>query len=296
MDGIEFLSNVRRTRPEARRLLVSGFADFETAKVAINSIGIDRLLTKPWNNEELVRAVKAAAEHVTLLRENARIQQELRDKAKELARLNRHLDREIEMRTNHLLDGLISALDMRDTETKWHSRRVGLFARRLAVEMGITGKALDDIERGAILHDVGKIGVRDSVLQKPGPLNASEWVEMKRHPALGYAVLKDMDFLERARLIPLHHQEKWDGSGYPAGLRGEQIDIGARIFAVVDTLDAITSNRPYRKARGYDAARDEIETCSGSQFDPKVVAAFLRVPPEQWQNIRTALEEQGATD
>lgn len=296
MDGIEFLSNVRRTRPEARRLLVSGYADFETAQVAINSIGVDRLLTKPWNNDELVRAVQAAADHVSLLRENARIQQELRDKAKELARLNRHLDREVEERTNALLGSLIAALDMRDTETKWHSRRVGLYARRLAVELGIAAKELDDIERGAMLHDIGKIGVRDAVLLKPGPLDDAEWVEMKRHPALGYEILKDIAFLDRARLIPLHHQERWDGSGYPGGLSGEDIFIGARIFAVIDTLDAITSHRPYRKARPYEVARAEIERCSGTQFDPKVVAAFLRVPPEEWQKIRAALEQAGATD
>jgi response regulator RpfG family c-di-GMP phosphodiesterase len=296
MDGIEFLTSVRRSRPEARRLLVSGFADFETAQAAINNVGIDRLLTKPWNNDELTRAVQAAAEHVTLLRENARIQQELRDAADELGRINRSLDAEIDTRTKNLFEGLIAALDMRDSETKWHSRRVGLYARRLATEMGIIGKELDDIERGSILHDIGKIGVRDFVLQKPGPLDEAEWTEMKRHPALGFEILKDMRFLAEASLIPLHHQERWDGSGYPSGLEGEQIAIGARIFSVVDTLDAITSNRPYRKARAYDVARAEIERCNETQFDPKVVAAFLRVPPSEWSDIRKALEQQGADD
>jgi response regulator RpfG family c-di-GMP phosphodiesterase len=296
MDGIEFLTNVRRTRPETRRLLVSGFADFETAQTAINTVGVDRLLTKPWNNEDLIRAVQASAEHVTLLRDNARIQQELRDTADELARINRSLDEELDIRTTNLFEGLIAALDMRDSETKWHSRRVGLYARRLATEMGITGKELDDIERGSILHDIGKIGVRDFVLQKPGPLDESEWVEMKRHPAFGFEILKDMMFLEGARLIPLHHQERWDGSGYPSGLDGEQISIGARIFSVVDTLDAITSNRPYRKAREYAVARAEIERCNETQFDPKVVAAFLRVPPGDWSDIRKKLEAQGADD
>jgi response regulator RpfG family c-di-GMP phosphodiesterase len=296
MDGIQFLQTARRSRPEARRLLVSAFADFETAMVAINSVGVDRLLTKPWDAYELVSAVQAAAEHVSILRDNARMHAELESKAAELERLNQGLDRLIEERTNNLLDGLISALDLRDTETRWHSRRVGLYAHRLARELGIEGKELVDIEQGSILHDIGKIGVRDAVLQKPGPLTPEEWVEMKRHPALGYEILKDIAFLESARLIPLQHQEKWDGTGYPARLAGEEIFIGARIFAIVDTFDAITSHRPYRQARPYAAARAEIERCSGTQFDPRVVTAWLRVSEADWQEIRSGLEARGAHD
>ncbi|MDX2022776.1 MAG: response regulator [Deltaproteobacteria bacterium] len=296
MDGIAFLANARRQRPEARRLLISGYADFETALVAINKVGVDRLLTKPWNTYEVVSAVQAAADHVSLLRENARVHEELRRKNKELGRMNRQLDLMLEERTSNLLDSLVSALDLRDSETQWHSRRVGLYARRLASELGIAGKDLDDIERGSILHDIGKIGVRDAVLLKPGPLNDEEWVEMKRHPALGFEMLKDIGFLEHARLIPLQHQERYDGSGYPGGLRGEQISIGARIFAVVDTYDAITSNRPYRKARTYAVARSEIERCANTQFDPKVVSAWLRVPEGDWHAIRQSLEAKGADD
>lgn len=296
MDGIEFLTSARRHRPEARRLLISGYADFETALVAINKLGVDRLLTKPWNTYDVVSAVQSAAEHVSLLRENARVQEELRRKARELARVNRHLDRMVEERTSNLLDSLVSALDLRDSETQWHSRRVGLYARRLATELGIADRELDDIERGSMLHDIGKIGVRDAVLLKPGPLDAQEWVEMKRHPALGFEMLKDISFLERARLIPLQHQERWDGSGYPGGLKGEQIQIGARIFAVVDTYDAITSNRPYRKARPYAVARAEIERCAGTQFDPKVVTAWLRIAEAEWHQIRRSFEARGADD
>jgi HD-GYP domain-containing protein (c-di-GMP phosphodiesterase class II) len=244
----------------------------------------------------VVSAVQAAADHVSLLRENARVHEELRRKNKELARMNRHLDSMLEERTSNLLDSLVSALDLRDSETQWHSRRVGLYARRLGAELGIGGKDLDDIERGSILHDIGKIGVRDAVLLKPGPLNEEEWVEMKRHAALGFEMLKDIGFLEHARLIPLQHQERYDGSGYPGGLRGEQISIGARIFAVVDTYDAITSNRPYRKARPYTVARTEIERCVNTQFDPKVVSAWLRVAESDWHNIRQSLEAKGADD
>ena len=205
--------------------------------------------------------------------------------------LNRQLDDLVEERTSNLLNGLVSALDLRDSETQWHSRRVGRYARRLASELGVASRELDDIERGAMLHDIGKIGVRDAVLLKPGPLDAEEWREMQRHPALGYDILKGIAFLDRARMIPLHHQEQWDGRGYPAGLRGEEICIGARIFAVVDTYDAITSDRPYRAARSYDIARREIEKYAGTQFDPTVVTAWLQVPAGEWVRIRRELEE-----
>jgi response regulator RpfG family c-di-GMP phosphodiesterase len=290
LDGIELLSTARRTRPHARRLLVSGFADLDTALSAINEVGVDRLLTKPCDTNELMRAVRAAAEHARLVRDNARMTAELLRHTAELGALNRELDRLVEERTNDLLRGLVSALDLRDSETQWHSRRVGRYARRLAEELGVSSHALDDVERGAMLHDIGKIGVRDAVLHKPGPLDAGEWEEMKRHPALGHEILSAISFLDGARLIPLHHQERWDGSGYPAGLAGEKICLGARIFAVVDTYDAITSDRPYRQAASYTAARNEIERCAGTQLDPQVVRSWLAVPAGEWARIRHEVE------
>ncbi len=293
MDGIELLSTARDKRPDARRLLVSGFADLDTALNAINRVGVDRLLTKPWNTHELMSAVRSSAEHAVLVRENARMATALHHKAEELASMNHELDRLVEERTGNLLNGLCSALDLRDSETQWHSRRVGRYARRLGEELGVDGRILDDIERGATLHDIGKIGVRDAVLLKPGPLSDEEWTEMRRHPALGHEILKGINFLENARLVPLHHQERFDGTGYPAGLRGEEICLGARIFAVVDTYDAITSDRPYRKARSYDVARAEIEAWAGRQFDPRIVQAWLNIPATDWWRIRRDIEALG---
>jgi response regulator RpfG family c-di-GMP phosphodiesterase len=291
MSGIELLTTARRSRPLARRLLVSGYADLDSAMAAINEVGVDRLLTKPWNGSEMIGAVRGAAEHARLVRENAEMTDALQRKNEELNVLNRQLDNLVEERTSNLLNGLVSALDLRDSETQWHSRRVGRYARRLASELGVTSRELDDIERGAMLHDIGKIGVRDAVLLKPGPLDAEEWREMQRHPALGFDILKGIAFLDRARLIPLHHQEQWNGRGYPSGLKGEEICLGARIFAVVDTYDAITSDRPYRAARGYDIARREIEKYAGTQFDPTVVTAWLTVPAAEWARIRRELEQ-----
>ncbi|HVU49153.1 MAG TPA: HD domain-containing phosphohydrolase [Polyangia bacterium] len=290
MSGLELLATARQRAPDMRRLLVSGYADFESALDAINEVGIDRLLTKPWQNEEVRGAVDGALRVARLQRENARITEELRRRTSELERVNQHLDALVEERTSNLLDGLVSALDLRDSETQWHSRRVGRYARRLGREIGLEGRELDDVERGATLHDIGKIGVRDAVLLKPGPLDENEWAEMRRHPALGYEILKGIGFLERARLIPLHHQERFDGTGYPQGLSGEAICVGARVFAVVDAYDAITSDRPYRKCRTYEVARQEIERFSGTQFDPRIVAAWLRVPQAEWDAIREELE------
>jgi HD-GYP domain-containing protein (c-di-GMP phosphodiesterase class II) len=165
--------------------------------------------------------------------------------------------------------------------------------------MGVAEPDLTWIRHGAILHDVGKIGVPDAVLRKPGKLDPGEWEEMKRHPEMGYRMLEHIGFLKPALDIVLSHQERFDGSGYPRGLAGEQIPLGARIFAVVDTFDAMTSDRPYRAALTIDAARREVERCSSTQFDPRVAAAFLSIPEAAWREIRErvhhevmALEEQ----
>jgi response regulator RpfG family c-di-GMP phosphodiesterase len=294
MDGLDLLATARRERPQARRLLVSGHADFATALDAINRVGVDRLIVKPWDADDVRSAVRAAAEHATLKQENATVTAQLRQRTEELERMNQSLDALVEERTSNLLDALVAALDLRDSETQWHSRRVGRYARRLAQELGIRGRELDDIERGAMLHDIGKIGVRDAVLLKPGPLDEAEWAEMRRHPALGHEILKGIAFLARARLIPLHHQERYDGTGYPQGLRAGEICIGARVFSVVDTYDAITNDRPYRKCRTYEVARAEIVKCVGTQFDPEVVQAWLRIPQAEWNAIREAIEQPRA--
>ncbi len=186
------------------------------------------------------------------------------------------------------LKALTAALDTRDSETEGHSQRVTAYTIRLAQEMGLTGQNLVNITRGALLHDVGKIGIPDSVLRKPGPLTPEEWALMRRHPTLGYEMLREIDFLRPALPVVLHHQEKYDGTGYPSGLKGDSIPLGARIFAVCDTLDAICSDRPYRPARSFAEARDEIVRGSGVQFDPAVVEAFLRVPVGDWQAIRAS--------
>jgi HD-GYP domain-containing protein (c-di-GMP phosphodiesterase class II) len=158
--------------------------------------------------------------------------------------------------------------------------------------LGLAGEALIHVGRGALLHDVGKIGVPDSILLKPDKLLPQEWIEMKKHPGIGYEILKEIKFLSPAAEIVLTHQERWDGKGYPNGLTGKEIPLGSRIFAVVDTLDAMTSDRPYRKALSFQVALEEINRCSGTQFDPLVVEAFNSLPPDTWSSIHDAVNRK----
>jgi putative nucleotidyltransferase with HDIG domain len=178
------------------------------------------------------------------------------------------------------LIALTHALDARDKETEGHSRRVVEYTRLVAVRLGIEGEELKLLCHGALLHDIGKIGVPDGILHKPGPLTEEEWQVMRRHPEIGALMVEEVEYLTEARRIILHHHERWDGRGYPLGLRGTQISLGARAFAIADTVDAITQDRPYRRGRSFDEAREEVLRCRGTQFDPDAVDAFLALPQE----------------
>jgi putative nucleotidyltransferase with HDIG domain len=176
------------------------------------------------------------------------------------------------------LAALSSALDVRDTETEGHARRVVRYMELIAEGLKVPVEQHATLRRGALLHDIGKIGVPDHILRKPGPLTENEWYTMKTHPDLGAKIIANIPFLEEVAVIIRAHHERWDGNGYPEGLAGEQIPLGARIFAVADSFDAMTSDRPYRRGRQLDEALTEIERCSATQFDPQVVTAFLAVP------------------
>ncbi|MFZ5814929.1 MAG: HD domain-containing phosphohydrolase [Bacillota bacterium] len=189
------------------------------------------------------------------------------------------------------LEALSKALEMRDHEVEGHSRRVVQYTIALARQMNVPEHLMTPIIRGALLHDIGKIGIPDAILRKPGPLNEEEWLIMRQHPRIGYEMLKQIDFLKQAVPIILHHHERYDGTGYPGGLAEEKIPLGARIFAVADTYDAITSDRPYRKGRSHRAALEEIRRGCGTQFDPMVVDALLSLPEEELARIREVRSE-----
>lgn len=184
---------------------------------------------------------------------------------------------DLEVSYQATLLALSAALDARDRETEGHSQRVTTLAQQIGKRMNLSEQELTMLERGALLHDVGKIGIPDNILLKPGPLSAEERALMKRHPQVGYDMLKGVPFLQEALPVVLYHQEKYDGAGYPQGLRAEDIPLSARIFAVADAYDAMTSTRPYRTALSHADAVTEIKRCSGSQFDPQVVEIFLEL-------------------
>jgi putative nucleotidyltransferase with HDIG domain len=191
------------------------------------------------------------------------------------------------------LHSLGSALDARDTETEGHSLRVAEMACAVGQKLGLTLRELDLVEKAGLLHDIGKIGVPDAILRKAGPLTDEEWEQMRRHPATGRAIVGAIPFLEDVAEVVYAHHERFDGDGYPRGLKGEEIPLAARIFTIVDAYDAMTSDRPYRRARSAEAAVEEIARCSGTQFDPRVVKAFFRVlaerQPQQAPAIQRAL-------
>ncbi|MEP7076967.1 MAG: HD domain-containing phosphohydrolase, partial [Acidobacteriota bacterium] len=226
------------------------------------------------------------------LKEN--YQQHLEDLvAERTAELDKALE-EIENSYRMTLKALVQALETRDFETAGHSERAVTFSLRLGHEVGLSREAMRDLELGALLHDVGKIGVPDSILHKPSDLDEIEWAKMRLHPLHGQEILRNIPFLRGAARIVSQHHEKWDGSGYPKALRGEGIDIGARIFAVIDAFDAMISERVFRDSRTYEEARAEIEKGSGSQFDPMVVEAFKNVPKEDWDILleRSLMEKE----
>ena len=192
---------------------------------------------------------------------------------------------ERELTYDATLGALTNALDVRDSETGGHGDRVVSYMELVIRELGIVGDQMAMLRRGALLHDIGKIGVPDNVLRKPTALSEAEWATMKRHPEFGARIIAGIPFLEEVSRIVRHHHERWDGMGYPDGLAGEQVPLGARIFAVADSFDAMTSDRPYRRAMSIEAARAEIDRCRGTQFDPAVVLAFMRIPLAHLGNI-----------
>ncbi|MEZ5428743.1 MAG: HD domain-containing phosphohydrolase [Pyrinomonadaceae bacterium] len=282
MDGIELIAYVQKISPRTVPILFSdNKADGKTVRAF--RAGAFEVIQMPFSLKKVESAVKLAfAQYEAVyLKDNYRNHlEEL--VASRTAELDKALE-EIENSYRMTLKALIQALETRDFETHGHSERVVTFSLRLGHELGLEKEALRDLELGALLHDIGKIGVPDAILRKPAKLTEDEWTKMKLHPLHGQRILRNIEFLEGAARIVAQHHEKWDGSGYPLGLRGEDIDLGARIFAVVDAFDAMISNRVYRRGCSYKEAVAELERCAGTQFDPMIVEAFKNIPREDWE-------------
>jgi putative nucleotidyltransferase with HDIG domain len=284
-DGIWLLDQILQRHPHAAVVMLTGYGDTENAVECLKRGAADYLL-KPPRITDLVRAIERAQSRRKLTIARNRYHEGLARRVREkTAELTDALRRTADA-YNSTLSALVAALDAREHETSDHSQRVVRYTVAIAEQIGIRGEELDQIGRGALLHDIGKIGVPDSILLKAGPLTPSEWIEMRKHPEIGHQILQGIGFLSQAADIVLAHQERWDGGGYPRGLKGAQIPLGARIFAIADTLDAMTSDRPYRRGVSYDEARAEIARCSGTQFDPACVEAFLSIPIDTLNDLR----------
>lgn len=283
-NGIEVLREIRERYPDTAVVMVSGAEEIDTVLASLN-LGASDFITKPFGRELVVSRVEQALEKRRLSIENKRHQRELEQLVKERTEALQRSLQYIEATYDATIKALGGALDLRDSETQYHSERVSLYVLKLARVVGIRDpKRLKDLEWGAFLHDIGKIGIPDSILMKPGRLDAEEMKVIKTHPSLGARLLQGIPFLKSAAELVQHHHEWYDGSGYPNALKGEQIPLSARLFAVADTIDAITSDRPYRKAQPVGEARKELVRLSGVQYDPQVVQAFLEVPEQEWED------------
>lgn len=296
--GIELCQYIHQAYPDTVVIMVSGMTDINYAVEAMRHGSFDYVV-KPFDLSHVLMAVERGLRYQGLIAAKHHYEQSLEETVRlrtaELRSLNESLNQMLEALYQNYratLRALAGALEARDVETAGHSDRVVAYSLRLGRELGLSHKDLIALEQGALLHDIGKIGVRDSILLKRGTLTDSEWGEMREHISYGLRIINGIDFLSGAAPVVGEHHEKYDGSGYPSGLRGEMIHINARIFAVADAFDAITSDRPYRQSASYEHARAEIVASGGKHFDPVVTRAFLAVPETEWSDIRKIAESE----
>ncbi|HEU4934573.1 MAG TPA: HD domain-containing phosphohydrolase [Pyrinomonadaceae bacterium] len=284
MSGLDMIPHVKEIAPDTVVVMISGMQTVESAIGALRLGAFDYLM-KPFDLRQVEAVVKRALEHHDLVVAKQRYENHLEELVEQRTiELDKALN-SLEGAYRSTLKALTAALETRDSETHGHSERVVTYSLRLGREYGLSSEEMKALEFGSLLHDIGKIGVPDSILRKPAKLTEEEWVRMREHPLHGQQILRGIEFLQGASRVVAQHHEKWDGTGYPLGLRKEEIDICARIFAVADAFDAITSDRVYRRGKPYEAASQELDDWAGRQFDPKVVEAFHRVPKEDWEEL-----------
>ena len=284
IDGLEVLKQLKRITPDNVVVMVTGYPSFETVRDAIRGGAFD-YITKPFDLEALLFTAKRAVAFRKLNQENQRLVEQVKQenillekKVQERTKDLRNMYRKLQTTFMSTVKALAKALDARDHYTHSHSENVAKYAVIIAKEMDIQPKEIDEIRNACELHDLGKIGIHDYILTKPGKLTPEEWEEIKLHSLKSVEILKPLDFLEGVIDLIRQHHERWDGKGYPDGLKGDAIKLGARIMSVADTYDAMTSKRPYReKPFSKQEAIEEITRKSGSQFDPEVVKVFLKV-------------------
>lgn len=297
MSGADFLSRLRERYPDTIRMMLTGHTEMDTAVEAINRGEIFRLITKPWNEDVLKAALRQALDHCEMKQEIKRLNQVSREQNFKLQDMNRNLEAKVRERTQQLgqknralrkgyietIRALAEAVDAKDAYTRGHSERVAVYASRIARELNLDKTMIERVYFSGLLHDVGKIGIPDAIITKPARLTEDEYHEIKKHPEIGAKILEPVEMLSEIAPCVRHHHEWFDGStrGYPDRLRGDQIPLPSRIILVADTVEAMTSNRPYRKVLPLTVVIDELQKYSGRQFDPKVVDAFMRLLEQQ---------------
>ncbi|QHS51322.1 HD domain-containing phosphohydrolase [Edaphobacter sp. 12200R-103] len=291
-DGLALLDRISTDHPDLPVIMFSAVRDIQVATNAFRRGAFDYLI-KPFERRQLESVVARAAEHRRHLQQNIAYRQHLEEVISTRTSRLRAIMQDLERSYDITIGAMGDALDLRDQETEGHSKRVTAYTIELARSLGVGRDELRTIARGAFLHDIGKIATPDAILLKPGRLDETETAIMREHCQRGYEMLRKIPFLCDAAEIVYAHQERYDGSGYPRGLRGNQIPLGARIFTIADTLDAMTSDRPYRKGTTFATARAEIIRCSGTQFDPAIVNVYLKIPDEHWGIVRKQTEEPG---
>lgn len=286
LSGMELLLEVRHKHPHMAFLVTTGIDDVDVGVKAMRS-GADDYLVKPLRESAVVASLENALSKRKLEQEVENYRQHLEEMVAERTNQLRGALERVEQSYEDTLQSLGAAIDLRDNETEGHSQRVCRYSLEIARAMGWQDKQLGILARGAYLHDIGKLGVPDGILLKPGALTPEERKIMQRHALIGFDLVKDIPFLADATDVVLMHHERFDGTGYPQGLKGEAIPLSARIFAIADTLDAITSERPYQRASSFESAREIIRRLSGTAFDPQVVNVFLSIREDVWPTIAT---------
>lgn len=284
LSGMELLLEVRHQHPHMAFLVTTGVDDVDVGVKAMRS-GADDYLVKPLRESAVVASLENALRKRKLEQEVEDYRQHLEDMVAERTHQLRAALVRVEQSYEDTLQSLGAAIDLRDNETEGHSQRVCRYSLEIARALGWQDKQLGTLARGAYLHDIGKLGVPDGILLKPGPLTPEERKIMQRHAQIGFDLVKDIPFLADATDVVLMHHERFDGTGYPQGLKGEQIPLSARIFAIADTLDAVTSERPYQRASSFESAREIIRRLSGTAFDPQIVNVFLSIREDVWPTI-----------
>jgi len=291
LDGIGLLEKTKERFPDMPVVMVTAVHDISVALAALRNGAYDYLL-KPFEREQLLATVRRALENRRLKLENreylTNMELLVEARTEQLRKAMGNLERSYDI----TLEALGDALDLKDAETEGHSKRVTAFTIAIARALGLSSDEIRVIARGAFLHDIGKMAIPDNILRKPDKLTPDEVTIMREHCFHGYQILKKIPFLAEAAEIVYSHQERFDGTGYPRGLKGEQIPLGARMFSLADTLDAITSNRPYRAAQTVEAAREEIERWAGRQFDPEIVRTFISMDKNIWSDLRQEIDAQ----